>query len=170
MHLRVCDVFLLKFTRAQTLKNRQGDRSIRYEQFKQIMLLVVGLSLSQSFFSVQNWTRSFSSFLFLFFTKKKVTKCVYLYQKLADKDIQINNLQTQLRQLTEAREQENAVHLMRERHCEQERNTERISRLNYRQYIRDQDILLRELEKDLNGLELEHFITSFGNIILVVDG
>ena len=80
---------------------------------------------------------------------------------MADKDIQINNLQTQLRQLTEARERENAVQLMRERHREQERNMERISRPNYRQYIRDQDILLRELEKDLNGLELEHFITSF---------
>ena len=55
---------------------------------------------------------------------KKGYQMCFLYQKLADKDIQINILQTQLRQLTEARERENVVHLMRERHREQERNTE----------------------------------------------
>ena len=64
-----CDniVFFLNFTRTHTFKIRQWDRSIRYDQFKQIMLLMVVLLLRKSFASVQNWTRSFRFFVSIFY-------------------------------------------------------------------------------------------------------
>ena len=43
------------------------------------MLLVLVLALRKSFFSVQNWTRSFNSFLFLYFTYNIVHKKIILW-------------------------------------------------------------------------------------------